>query len=193
MPETTTFSNASSEAISHRTLTSVPARPPVPSGVSGSGAKRVHSTTDPGSGSPDATPRVKGSAVIPWLAGTGGALVVVGPEVVFGSVERDGRLASEPPPLLHAPNTTTPVPAPTRPRNRRRSTRTRSASAPYRSSSSPLPGTTADPIGCHVRSRAPVALRFSSPGGPHDLSRGNHSATGDELDQPEHEASLRQR
>src|SRR5690606_38851224 len=37
--------------------------PPRPSGANGSGASRVHSTTPSAVGSPEATPRVKGSPV----------------------------------------------------------------------------------------------------------------------------------
>ena len=42
-----------------------------PPGTSGSGASRVHSTTPSGSGSPDATPSVKGAGAPPWPGGAG--------------------------------------------------------------------------------------------------------------------------
>ncbi len=58
-PRRTTRRMRSSRATSHPTST-LPTPPSPPSAVSGSGARRVQSTTPSGSGSPDATPSVNG-------------------------------------------------------------------------------------------------------------------------------------
>ncbi len=62
VPRSMTAAKYSSKATSHSTVTrSVPIPP---SSRNGSGASRVHSSTESGIGSPEATPRVKGSLVI---------------------------------------------------------------------------------------------------------------------------------
>ena len=60
VPRRTTLRMPSSSATSHRTPTGIGGIPP--SGSSGRGASRVHSTTPVGSGSPLATPSANGSA-----------------------------------------------------------------------------------------------------------------------------------
>lgn len=65
-PSATTSSPPSSVDTTHRTATSSAGM--APSAVVGSGTRRVHRITASGVGSPDATPRVKGS---PGSAGTG--------------------------------------------------------------------------------------------------------------------------
>jgi hypothetical protein len=59
-PRSAIFFIRSSAAISHLTVNACGGMPPP---LSGSGASRVHNTTPSGSGSPEATPRLKGSDV----------------------------------------------------------------------------------------------------------------------------------
>lgn len=60
MPRRTTLRKLSSFDTCHSTGTLVSGIPPRPSAATGSGARRVHSTTPWGRGSPDAIPRVNG-------------------------------------------------------------------------------------------------------------------------------------
>ncbi|GAB3739144.1 hypothetical protein GCM10027598_68150 [Amycolatopsis oliviviridis] len=61
LPFCTIEENAWSFAISQSTVYEASGIPPKPSGFSGAGASRVHSTTLSGSGSPEATPSWNGS------------------------------------------------------------------------------------------------------------------------------------
>ena len=62
MPRCSMRVNCSSAATSHSTSTARAGMPPSPSSANGRGASRVQITTPSGAGSPDATPRVNGSA-----------------------------------------------------------------------------------------------------------------------------------
>ena len=74
-PDASTSANDAVVLSSQRTATSAGGMPP--STASGSGARRVHSTTPVGSGSPEATPSVNGSP-----NSTGASVVVVAATVV---------------------------------------------------------------------------------------------------------------
>ena len=165
VPSLTIFVNAWSEATSHSTAWSDSPMPPNPDGSTRSVVRRVQRMTEVGSGSPDATPRRKGSVSMPSAGGASVGCGIVVVVLAFAALVVVVVPLASSPSVVHAPSTIAP-PVPARSaRKRRRWSSTRSERS-RRISSSVVTG--CDPTathrcgGCGVSVEPPGSVRLDT-------------------------------